>query len=204
MTKKFLERAYGHKPGREAVAFYNEWADTYDAELESGRYMTPVRCASALAEAGADLDTPTLDFGCGTGLSGEALKREGFTTVDGWDPTPEMLKLAEGRGVYRVLRQIEPDRPLFAPPNAYGAVNAVGVLSPGLAPPETFEQLLSFLPKGGLIAFSLNDHAIEDGTHRAHLEGLVAAGVVEVTFSEYGDHIPGTGLNAWVYVIRKL
>ena len=203
MTKKFLNSAYGHASGEEARAFYDEWAASYDDELSEGGYITPARCAAALAGASRDADRPILDLGCGTGLSGVALQRAGFSVVDGWDPSPEMLRRAETRQVYRVLRQIDPLAQLTAPPSAYAAVNAAGVMSPGLAPPETFDAILGFLPKDGLIAFSLNDHAMEDGAHHARLMEIVDTGAGRLLFKEYGDHIPGTGLKAWVFVLQK-
>lgn len=204
MAKTFLDRAYGHARGKEAVAFYDEWADVYDKELTDGQYITPMRCAEALAQFAPDQTSPILDLGCGTGLSGKALAKAGFTAIDGWDPSSQMLQRAQNRHAYRVLRQIDPEEPLSAPQGAYAAVNAAGVLSPGLAPPEAFDQILTFLRPAGLISFSLNDHALEEGSHARRVEELAAAGAVEILFQEHGDHIPATGLKATVYVIRKL
>ena len=62
-----MKNAYGHKPGDEAVQFYDEWADTYDDEVEGKGYASPARCAAALVEMGADVSAPLLDIGCGTG-----------------------------------------------------------------------------------------------------------------------------------------
>ena len=33
-----MKNVYGHKPGDEAVQFYDEWADTYDDEVEGKGY----------------------------------------------------------------------------------------------------------------------------------------------------------------------
>ncbi|MEL7463748.1 MAG: class I SAM-dependent methyltransferase [Pseudomonadota bacterium] len=203
MTKKYLENAYGHAHGEAARKFYDEWAATYDAETSDNGYITPVRCAAALADLTEDQQRPILDLGCGTGLSGAALKSAGFAAIDGWDPSSEMLRQAEKRHVYRVLRQIEPEASLDAPANAYAAVNAAGVLSPGLAPPEAFDQILAFLPKGGHISFSLNDHAIEDGAHERRMTEIVDAGAAILRFKEYGDHLPGREMKSWVYVLEK-
>ncbi|MEL6794504.1 MAG: methyltransferase domain-containing protein [Pseudomonadota bacterium] len=203
MTRKFLEDAYGHGQGDAARKFYDEWAATYDAEIAENGYATPMRCASALAAASGDMVQPILDLGCGTGLSGAALKSAGFATIDGWDPSSEMLRKAEKLHVYRVLRQIEPQAPLKAPANAYAGVNAAGVLSPGLAPPEALDQMLVFLPVGGCIAFSLNDHAIEDGAHERRMTEIVDTGAAGLEFKEYGDHLPGRDMKSWVYVLRK-
>jgi hypothetical protein len=58
-------------------------------------YATPARLAEALAAHVPDRTAPLLDFGCGTGLSGQALRAAGFTTLDGTDITPGMLEKAE-------------------------------------------------------------------------------------------------------------
>ncbi len=198
-----LEHAYGHKPGAEAVDFYDDWADSYDEELGAKGYVTPQRCAEALIATGADPAQPILDIGCGTGVSGAALVEAGFTTIDGVDPSPEMLARARDKAIYRALREIDPLAPLVAPEGAYVNAIAAGVLSPGLAPPEALDQIFEFLPAGGRLAFSLNDHAIADGAHLGRMTEIIDSGWVEMEFKEYGDHIPGTDLKSYIYVLKK-
>lgn len=208
MAKTFLDGAYSHGAGRDAEAFYDEWATSYDEELTENGYATPVRCAKALAavfkEADAPFSRPLLDLGCGTGLSGAALRVAGFTRIDGWDPSAEMLRRAEARGVYRVLRETEAGAPISAAKDAYDAVVAAGVLSPGLAPPETIDEVVAFLPQGGWMAFSLNDHAFEDCAYEGRVMELTDTGAVTVELKEYGPHIPAREIGAWVYVLRKV
>lgn len=204
MTKEFLKGAYGERTGAQSREFYDEWAASYDEELASNGYVTPRRLATALARFVTDRSSPILDLGCGTGLSGAALRAVGFSTIDGWDPSSEMLRRAERRNVYRVLRQIEPTARLMARKGAFAAVNAAGVLGPGVAPPEALDQVFDFLAPGGFISFSLNDYAIEDGSHKAHLDALVESGVCKVRFEEYGEHIPGNEMNCWIYVAEKI
>lgn len=198
-----LEKAYGHKPGAEAVDFYDDWADSYDEELGAKGYVTPQRCAEALIAMGADPAQPILDIGCGTGVSGAALAAAGFTTIDGVDPSPEMLARARDKSIYRAVREIDPLAPLVAPEGAYVNAMAAGVLSPGLAPPEALDQIFEFLPAGGRLAFSLNDHAIADGAHLGRMTEIIDGGWVVLEFKEYGDHIPGTDLKSYVYVLKK-
>lgn len=203
MTDRFLDKAYGHGGGEEARRFYDEWAASYDEEIAENGYATPRRCAEALIAAGAEPDWPILDVGCGTGLSGAALRLAGFTRIDGVDPSPEMLKRAELRRLYRMLREIDPAAPLTAPAGIYRAAVAVGSMSPGLAPPEAIDQALAFLPSGGVLVFSLNDHAVEDGAHLARLRDVVDAGAAAIAVKEHGEHLPKIGLKSWVYALRK-
>ena len=197
--RRFLDHAYG-LPDRQATAdFYADWAASYDAEIAENGYATPARCAAALAARGA----PVLDVGCGTGLSGLALRAAGFKTIDGTDLSAEMLARAATRGVYRRLFRGELADPLPVGPGAYANAAAVGVVSPGHAPPETVDAVLAILPAGGCLALSLNDHALAESAFPGRIERLVARGAAEPVFREHGRHLPGIGLEATVYVLRK-
>ena len=149
------------------------------------------------------LTAPVLDLGSGTGLSGVALRAAGFTTIDGAEPSAGMRDRATARGVYRAVVAIEPDDPLPFEPGAYAHVAAVGVISPGHAPPGTIDKALAILPAGGCLVFSLNDHALEEPDFPARAEAVVSEGMADLIFSEHGDHLPGIGLRSTVYVLRK-
>ena len=67
----FLKRAHDVRNTDETRAFYNRWAETYDADLiEENDYVQPRRCAEMLSRYLPDRGTEILDIGCGTGLSG--------------------------------------------------------------------------------------------------------------------------------------
>ena len=145
-----------------------------------------------------------LDLGCGTGLSGVALRAAGFTAIDGADPSEKMLEAARAReGVYGALHLIDPDAPLPFAAGTYAHVVAAGVINPGHAPPETLDQALAILPAGGCLVFSLNDHALAEPEFPAAVERIAAAGVADVVFRKHGPHLPGIGLEATVHVLRK-
>ena len=101
MSEKFLDKAYGLETPEATLEHYDQWAASYDAEIAENGYATPGRIAQALAQYQSDMSEPVLDFGCGTGLSGMALTRAGFTTLDGIDLSAEMLEQAAARGIYR-------------------------------------------------------------------------------------------------------
>ena len=51
--------------------------------------------------------------------------------------------------------------------------------------------------------FSLNDHALEVAAFPEKVAEVVDSGNAELEFSKYGDHLPGIGLKARVYGLRK-
>jgi predicted TPR repeat methyltransferase len=201
--RRFLDHAYDLPDRQATVAFYGEWAASYDAEITDNGYATPARCAAALAAHAADPGAPVLDIGCGTGLSGLALAAAGFGTVDGTDLAAEMLARAEARGVYRRLVRGDLADPLPVAAGVYANAAAVGVVSPGHAPPETLDAVLAILPPGGCLVLSLNDHALAEPAFPARIERLVAESAADLVFREHGPHLPGIGLEATVFVLRK-
>lgn len=204
--KTFLDKAYALEGAAETRALYNDWSASYDAEVGANGYATPGRVARALVGVVSDPDTPILDYGCGTGVSGMALRAAGLGVVDGMDPSPEMLKGAAEKNAYRSLTLLDLDAP---PPVAKGdysviaAIGVIGVIGTGAAPAPLFDVLLDLLPSGGYFALSLNDHALADASFNVKIPQAVQTGAAKVVFEEYGDHLPGVGLNSSVYILRK-
>lgn len=203
MSKGFLDKAYGARDAAATRQLYDDWSDSYDAEVGENGYATPRRCAAALRAQLEDPSAPILDFGCGTGLSGDALAEAGFTAIDGVDLSADMLKRAREKGIYRSLRQIEADTPLPHRPGDYAAIAAIGVIGAGAAPISVFDTLMESLAPGGKLVFSFNDHALEDPENEAAVKAWLDAGRARLLSEDYGDHLPGIGLKSKVYVVEK-
>lgn len=206
MNKTFLDRVFKVEGNDAMRDLYDDWAKTYDSEVRETGYATPARVSEALLGQLAAPDLPVLDFGCGTGLSGEALRAAGLTTVDGTDLSAEMLKLAEAKGVYRRTWIADPDSPIPVRPGEYAAVTAIGVISYGAAPLSVFDDLMGILAPGGLFAFSFNDQSIADGRYEAKVDEAVETGAARILFSEYGPHLTKYGENSGskVFVLERL
>lgn len=203
----YLRRVYEIDEPAEVRDYYDAWAKSYDAELIANGYASPARVAAALATRAADLAAPVLDYGCGTGMSGEALIAAGFSVLDGADPSAEMLRVADAKGVYRSLVQLDLDLDAEGPPFAsgsYAVVAAIGLIGPGAAPLELFDQLLDLVGDGGLFGVSFNEHALSDPAYAAKLDQQRIDGMAEVVFEELGPHLPGLGIRSTVYVLRRL
>lgn len=202
MTRKFLDSAYGHTSPDELRDFYDDWAASYDAEVGDNGYVTPRRVADAMS-AHIPLDTPVLDYGCGTGLSGIALHAAGFTILDGLDPSEEMLAVARDKGIYRNLGAFDVSDPNPIPADTYRAVACIGVISTGAAPPDTLHMVMEALRPNGFLSLSFNDHALADPAYEAALDQWLDTSRANLLFKEYGDHLPGRDIKSNVYIIQK-
>ncbi|QFT92956.1 Methyltransferase domain protein [Roseovarius sp. THAF9] len=203
MSDSFFDKVYEAADPEETRALYDAWAASYDAEIADNGYATPGRVADAMFRFAKSHEAPLLDYGCGTGLSGLALKLAGFSTIDGMDPSQEMLDGARRKAVYRTLTPIDLSDPDPIPAGAYEAITCIGVIGTGAAPASTLDLVMHVLPKGGLLGFSLNDHALADPQYEGALNSWLDRGAANVLFREYGPHLPGQNINSTVYIIEK-
>ncbi len=203
MTKRFLKTAYGLETADQTRDYYQDWAASYDDEITENGYATPTRCAEALARHAPDFTKPLLDIGCGTGLSGIAFQKAGFTTLDGNDLSSDMIAQAKARGIYRTLGLADLHNPLDFKVGAYDYIAAVGVISVGHAPAHTITDMLDKLSPGGLFVFSLNDPTIEEGSFTATLDAVLADERADLCERHHGTHLPGFGMESSVIVLRK-
>ena len=87
---------------------FKSFAPEYDSKMrEALSYQAPERLQEMIQSAIGDVSNlGIVDLGCGTGLAGAALKEHAGRLV-GIDLSPEMLELAQGRGVYDSLETAE-------------------------------------------------------------------------------------------------
>ncbi|MCW1949752.1 MAG: methyltransferase domain-containing protein [Octadecabacter sp.] len=204
---KTIAKIWAPRSVRETSELYANWADTYEDDVTAMAYATPDRIADALLLQNPDLTKPVLDFGCGTGLSGIALKKKGFFIIDGTDISPEMLVHAKEKS--------GPDGPLYrklwlgeigevaAKPGDYGIIVATGVISLGAAQPELLQVLFDALAPSGLLAFSYNDPTLLDHRYLSVLNGLLADGSAIQVFRENGPHLSEKVTGSDVIVLRR-
>ncbi|MDG2428522.1 MAG: methyltransferase domain-containing protein [Acidimicrobiales bacterium] len=203
-----LGHSYELASGAETLTHYETWADTYDREInEDLGYAQPTRCAAALAEVtgsrGGVFGGHVLDVGCGTGLSGIALRDAGFINQDGCDFSPSMLKRAAETDIYQRLFIADLNEGLGTADETYDAAAAVGVFSFGHIQPSALRKILRVVRPDSAVVIGLNDHFWELGTLAAELHAIETEGVAEIAFQEHGDHLPGAGIGGWVIVLVR-
>lgn len=201
--RRFLDTVYDLADRNATQAFYRDWAESYDEEVTEQGYITPERCATALRNHAPDRKAPILDLGCGTGVSGVALRAAGFQTIDGADFSEDMLARARDRNIYRRVMHLDCSEPLPLPPESVAHAVAVGVIATGHAPPAAIDHIFAILPVGGLFVFSLNDHTLAVPAYEGRVHAHLDCGAVELLEREYGPHLPGIELGALVYALRK-
>ena len=203
MTKTYLDKIYS-ADSADLRPFYAQWAQSYDQEVGENGYVTPLRIAEALARHVKDLSIPILDYGCGTGVSGQAFQEAGFLTIDGVDISAEMLGVAAQKKIYRRLEVFAPESGPNVKLGAYQIIAAVGVIGAGAAPLAVLTKIMALLAPKGLFVFSFNDHTLEDPAYDGLVEDYVNQGQAALHLKEYGDHLPKQKINSNIYILEKL
>lgn len=203
--QRFLDQAYSVRTDEETRALYDRWAEVYDEELGENEYRQPARCAGALAQRLAPAtDVSVLDVGCGSGLSGIALREAGYAAIDGCDFSTGMLAKAEQTGIYRRLFEADLNQPpLDAADGAYDAAACVGVFSTAHVRPDAIDEIVRVIRPGGYLVIGLNDNFYRSGALTEKLDSLEANGLLADRADEHGEHIVGTGLTGWVIAVRR-
>lgn len=153
---------------------YDEWAETYDTDLEDvDAYHAPQKVAELVRELGVP-DGELLDIACGTGLCGAAFHKAGFTNLTGIDYSENMLAQARKLDIYKSLRVADLNQPLAFDDNIFHAVTVVGLSLH--FPPAAYHEIGRVLSPGGLVFFCGDGPSFEERGMRAVTDSYVKAG----------------------------
>ena len=174
---KLLERAYALDSDEKSRALYRDWAQTYDETMLQGlHYQSPQTVARLLAAHLPDRQAAVLDIGCGTGLLGQGLAEHGFTTIDGLDVSPEMMQVAQRRGVYRHFLKADLHLPLDIPDARFGGASCCGTFTHGHVDARCLDELFRILQPGAPFAFTVKLEVFETLGFKDRLAALVQGG----------------------------
>lgn len=192
----------------DVAAYYDDWADDYDKTLARWRYDAPDRVASMLREeltpaAGA---AEIIDAGCGTGLSGRALRSAGFAAIDGIDVSRRSLDVAGKSGAYRTLREVDMQRsPFPIAADKYDGLVCVGVLT---YLPDSVGALREFarvVRPGGVVVVTQRSDLFVERDFEGVLDALSHEGRIErVRVSETRPYLPGNEEFAEAILVRYI
>lgn len=182
----------GSQEAGEIQAYYDDLADEYDAQLEAWNYRAPAEAARMLQPLAAP-QAAVFDAGCGTGLTGAALRAAGFSgPIDGGDLSPRSVELARARGIYRSVRVMNfQELPLDVAENSYDAAICIGVMT-YIPDAEAFlRDLCRITREGGIVVFSHRDDLFRAQGFGALLDRIAGDGLwSKISLSEPRAYLP--------------
>ncbi len=183
-AKPDVDAAYALDGTEDVKALYRDWAGTYDADFIAAMgYVYPREVARVFAERRGVGDAPVLDIGCGSGAVAEAVGGE--TAMDGLDLSPEMLAVAEAKGLYRSCIEGDLLGRLPIADATYGALLSAGTFTHGHVGPEALVEVLRVARPGALLCLGINGAHFEAHGFGNAFDRLAQAG--QITAPNYVD-----------------
>lgn len=163
--------------GKANAETYDAMASSYDKQLLDWGYEAPEQAARLLAKHLPSFKTAEiLDCGCGTGMTGAALRAAGAGgRITGLDMSEASLGIAGTKQVYDNLATADLNQPLTLGDNSVDGVLCVGVFTYVREEPLLREWKRVIRP-GGVMVFTSRDDFFENRGFADTLARLEAEG----------------------------
>ena len=211
-TSEFIDHVYEIKDLTKTPELYDEWATVYNDDMQALGYVTPLRIANMVNEIIENKDIEIHDFGCGTGIAGQALKLKGFHRISGSDVTKNMIDHAHALGLYEKLilkarpsetNPLDSTQPSEITPK-YDVIVACGVIGVGAAPVSVFDDIFKELNLHGHFFLSFNSKTLELPEFEAKVLEYSDTGYMSILKREEGTHMMNIENSiSVIYALRK-
>ncbi len=181
--------------------YYDQWAATYDQDLQSEGYAGP-RMAAQLLSSIVPADQSVMDFGCGSGMVGELLGIAGYQRLYGVDISQGMLEQAEKRQCYLSLRQHDLTTPMVDDIR-YQAGVCVGVCSFGPLCADHIAHMTGVLEAGAPLILTINALAWEEKDWAGQLDGAQSSYGFSIDYIKTIPYLVDKGIEAKLLIIRN-
>ncbi|KHD08659.1 hypothetical protein PN36_21420 [Candidatus Thiomargarita nelsonii] len=204
-TEKWLTNISIHP--KDVEKEYDSISHSYDAELEAKGYLAPQHAATIIKNHVSNTDSLILEAGCGTGLLGLELNKQGFSNVTGMDISALCLKKAESKGIYAKTVKHNLLEQFPFPDKVFDCVACVGVFSRfnEAQIKEIVAQFARVTKEEGIIIFSHREDLITPLLHKT-LDELEIVKVEKVTetlpYFSIDEHYKE--INIRFFILRKM
>lgn len=191
--------------------YYEEWSKTYNQDVFNETYSGPDYISvyfDLLPKQDGNflnLREPAieiLDSGCGTGLVGVALRRQGYQNIDGFDLSSSMVEKAKATQAYRTLRgNCDMTQHIAAyNDNSYDAAISCGVFTLGHVPPTAIKEMIRVTKPGGLVMVSTRKSYYDSTDFQSVCDRVQAENKVTlVSCIMDGPYIAEEGAHYWAF-----
>jgi predicted TPR repeat methyltransferase len=201
---EFVDAAYHLEDEASMVGFYRKWAADYDHQMLSKLgYTSPTKIAQQLGEHFPDTGSTVFDVGCGTGLTCVFLAAKGYTNLDGIDLSPDMVRVAAERGIYRELLVGDVNQSLDRDSESYDAVISSGTFTHGHVGPEPMEEIFRILKPGGILACTVHEDLWESKGFETKFDTLVEQGIATCISLKLDSYYKAGPAEGWFCVYQK-
>jgi predicted TPR repeat methyltransferase len=208
-AERWIEGVYHAKDRHALEQLYDNWAESYDADLQQVGYLhLPVIAGLVSRHVPVRFDA-ILDAGVGTGAVGEVLALLGYQNLTGLDMSEGMLARARARGCYADLRQGVLGEALDFASGVFSGIVSTGTFTKGHAPAAALVELTRVLKSGGVLMFTAGTSIWETHGFADVIGTLARDGAIELiettpAYAPMPFSLAESGYLTQAHVYRKL
>ena len=190
---------YKLQAGKEVEEYYDEWTikNKYDQDMKEWKYSGPQETIDLFKKHNAESNIKIFDAGCGTGLAGLELKKNGFTNVDGADFSQKMLDLVPSN-VYKTLFKIDLNKKIDIKDGTYEGITCVGTFTYGHVNPPALDEMIRICKKKSHICFTINIGIYEEYGFDNKIKELEDSNSWKIIEFFKSNYIASKKVNAWL------
>jgi ubiquinone/menaquinone biosynthesis C-methylase UbiE len=190
---------YKLKTTDEVMRYYDDWGleNKYDQDMVDWKYSGPKETVEVFKKYTKDKGIKIYDAGCGTGLVGVELKKNGYNNYDGADLSQKLLDLVPNN-LYKKLLKVDLNKKINIQNNTYDAVMCVGTFTFGHVKPPALDEFIRITKNEGLICFTINEGIYEEYGFDKKIKELTDKKIWNMKEFFKSNYIASKNVNAWL------
>ena len=182
---------------------YDDWSqnDKYNQDMIDWEYSGPREVVSAFLPHASRKGIKILDAGCGSGLVGEELSKEGYSIIHGADIAAKLMNSIPA-GIYHELHNIDLNKPINFTDDFFDAVLCVGTFTFGHVKAKALSEFTRIVKSGGIIGFTINEGVFLDHGFKSELDHLVIQKKITQLDFYLSDYLSSKGVKAWLGIYQ--
>ena len=187
----------------EVLKYYKNWTrkKKFNKDMVDWNYTAPKNAVSLIKKYAVKKNIKILDAGCGSGLVGIEMKKNGYTNIDGVDLSQDMINLIP-KGVYKNLEVANLNKPLKFENYKYDVVICVGTFTYGHVKNHALDEFIRITKPNGFVCFTVNEGIYKDYCFDKKIEELSKNKNWNVLEIFKSDYIKKKNVNAWLCITK--
>ena len=202
MIKKDIDKKlpiYKLTSKKQVLEYYDNWTDKsqYNQDMIDWKYTAPKHSVNLFKKHAVNKDIQILDAGCGSGLVGMELKKEGYVNIKGVDFSQSMLNLIPVE-IYNSVELIDLNESLYFEDNCFDAIMCVGTFTYGHVKAHVLNEFIRITKNNGFICFTVNEGIYREYEFDKKIEQLSQNNLWEVINLNKSPYIENKNVQAWL------